>query len=61
MSWLGKILPNAGKQAEERKVSVPEGVWRKCPKCDSVLYQSEVERNQHVCPKCDHHLRINAR
>ena len=61
MSWLGKILPNAGKQAEERKVSVPEGVWRKCPKCDSVLYQAEVERNQHVCPKCDHHLRINAR
>lgn len=61
MSWLGKILPNAGKNVEERKVSVPEGVWRKCPKCDSVLYQAEVERNLNVCPKCDHHLRIGAR
>lgn len=61
MSWLGKILPNAGKNVEERKVSVPEGVWRKCPKCDGVLYQAEVERNLNVCPKCDHHLRINAR
>lgn len=61
MSWLGKILPNAGKNVEERRVSVPEGVWRKCPKCDGVLYQAEVERNLNVCPKCDHHLRINAR
>lgn len=61
MSWLGKILPNAGKNIEERKMSVPEGIWKKCPKCDGVLYQAEVERNLHVCPKCDHHLRIGAR
>ncbi|HNP01960.1 MAG TPA: acetyl-CoA carboxylase, carboxyltransferase subunit beta, partial [Agitococcus sp.] len=61
MSWLGKILPNAGKSTEERKMSVPEGLWKKCPKCDAVLYQAEVERNLHVCPKCDHHLRIGAR
>ena len=61
MSWLGKFLPNPGKRAEEQRVSVPEGVWRKCPKCDGVLYQAEVERNLNVCPKCDHHLRITAR
>ncbi|PTQ87958.1 acetyl-CoA carboxylase, carboxyltransferase subunit beta [Agitococcus lubricus] len=62
MSWIGKILPNASRNnVDERKVSVPEGVWRKCPKCDGVLYQAEVERNLHVCPKCDHHLRISAR
>ena len=61
MSWLGKILPNAGKNTEERKMSVPEGIWKKCPKCDGVLYQAELERNAHVCPKCDHHLRIGAR
>ena len=28
---------------------------------DSVLYRAELERNLHVCPKCDHHQRINAR
>jgi acetyl-CoA carboxylase carboxyl transferase subunit beta len=61
MSWLGKILPNAGKNLEERKKSVPEGIWRKCPKCDGVLYEAEVERNSYVCPKCEHHLRITAR
>jgi acetyl-CoA carboxylase carboxyl transferase subunit beta len=26
-----------------------------------VLYRNELERNGDVCPKCDHHLRINAR
>jgi acetyl-CoA carboxylase carboxyl transferase subunit beta len=61
MSWIGKILPNAGKSAEEKKVSVPEGLWRKCPKCDGVLYKAELDRSLNVCPKCDHHLRINAR
>lgn len=61
MSWIGKILPNAAKSAEEKKVSVPEGLWRKCPKCDGVLYKAELDRSLNVCPKCDHHLRINAR
>lgn len=60
-SWIEKILPNVGKNAEERTVTVPEGLWRKCPKCDAVLYKPELDRCINVCPKCDHHLRINAR
>ncbi|MDP2226658.1 MAG: acetyl-CoA carboxylase, carboxyltransferase subunit beta [Moraxellaceae bacterium] len=60
-SWLEKILPNVGTNVDERKTSVPEGLWRKCPKCDAVLYKPELDRSQNVCPKCDHHMRINAR
>lgn len=60
-NWLERILPNVGESSAERRASVPEGLWRKCPKCESVLYQAEVERNQYVCPKCQHHLRIGAR
>ncbi|MDF2445639.1 MAG: acetyl-CoA carboxyl transferase [Moraxellaceae bacterium] len=60
-SWIEKILPNVGKNVDERRTSVPEGLWRKCPKCDAVLYKPELDRNLSVCPKCDHHLRINAR
>tara|TARA_Y100000768_G_scaffold386306_1_gene374393 strand:- start:419 stop:1228 length:810 start_codon:yes stop_codon:yes gene_type:complete len=33
----------------------------KCDACDAVLFRAELERNYHVCPKCDHHLRIDAR
>jgi acetyl-CoA carboxylase carboxyl transferase subunit beta len=60
-SWIEKILPNVGSRTDERRASVPEGLWRKCPKCDAVLYKPELDRSLNVCPKCDHHLRINAR
>jgi|TARA_R100000900_G_C3324479_1_gene162185 acetyl-CoA carboxylase carboxyl transferase subunit beta len=40
---------------------VPEGLWKKCVKCQAVLYRPELERNLDVCPKCDHHMRIGAR
>jgi acetyl-CoA carboxylase carboxyl transferase subunit beta len=60
MTWFEKIIPSRIK-TERRTRSVPEGLWMKCPACDSVLYRPEVERNLHVCPKCAHHLRIGAR
>lgn len=60
MNWFEKILPSI-KQVTERKKSVPEGLWTKCPKCESTLYRSEVARNQEVCPKCEHHMRLGGR
>jgi acetyl-CoA carboxylase carboxyl transferase subunit beta len=60
MSWLEKIIP-AVKGDTVGKRGVPEGLWLKCPNCDSVLYTEDVEKNQHVCMKCSHHMRINAR
>lgn len=58
MSWFKKLLP---KISTEKKKGVPEGVWSKCPSCTAVLYQAELERNMDVCPKCNYHMRINAR
>ena len=60
MSWLEKILPPRINTTETKK-SMPEGLWIKCPSCEEVLYNADLEVNQHVCPKCDHHLRIGAR
>ena len=62
MSWIDKILPSGVRSEErEKRSSVPEGLWKKCVKCDAVLYRPDVERNDDVCPKCDHHMRIGAR
>lgn len=62
MSWLDKIVPSVVRRGEQgRKSNVPEGLWHKCIKCESVLYRPELERNLDVCPKCDHHMRIGAR
>ncbi len=60
MNWFEKILPSI-KQVADRKKSVPEGLWTKCPKCESTLYRTELTRNQDVCPKCDHHMRLGGR
>ncbi|MCA1772946.1 MAG: acetyl-CoA carboxylase, carboxyltransferase subunit beta [Halomonas sp.] len=62
MSWLDKIVPSRGRiQRKDRRASVPDGLWRKCPKCEAVLYLPELEKHQSVCPKCNHHLRLTAR
>ena len=59
-NWLDKIVPNLVR-SEKKRHSIPEGLWEKCPKCESVLYKPELEKNLSVCPKCDHHMRIGAR
>ena len=60
MSWFEKLMPSRI-STEKRTKSVPEGVWIKCPRCDAQLYRNELERNLHVCPKCNFHMRIGAR
>ena len=61
MSWIDKILPPKIQRTEGPRRSVPEGLWLKCPSCESVLYRTDLENNQQVCPKCSNHLRIRAR
>ena len=41
--------------------SIPEGVWEKCPSCQTVLYREDIIQNQYVCTNCGHHMRISAR
>jgi len=61
-NWLEKIMPSVRKPSKDnRRTNVPEGLWRKCPRCENVIYQPELERNLDVCPKCEHHMRIDAR
>ena len=62
MSWIDKILPSGvTKDDSANRSSVPEGLWKKCIKCEAILYKPDLERNAEVCPKCDHHMRIGAR
>ncbi len=62
MSWLQKLLPPKIKRAQgTARRQVPEGLWSKCPSCDAVLYTTDLQKNQNVCPKCAHHGRIGAR
>lgn len=42
-------------------VSVPEGLWIKCPKCGEMVYREDVISNAYVCPKCGGYFRISAK
>lgn len=59
-SWFERLVPQISSDSAP-KSSVPEGLWSKCPQCNSVLYRPELERSLFVCPKCEHHMPINAR
>lgn len=63
MSWLNKLLPPKIKreQGAQRRSSLPEGLWSKCPSCEAVLYATDLENNLQVCPKCGYHNRLRAR
>jgi acetyl-CoA carboxylase carboxyl transferase subunit beta len=50
-------IGNAG----PRKKDIPEGVWTKCPKCSTMLYDRELDENLKVCRHCHFHLPISAR
>jgi acetyl-CoA carboxylase carboxyl transferase subunit beta len=60
-NWLEKIVPSIVRSEQRRRSTVPEGLWKKCPKCEGVLYRPDLENNHDVCPKCNYHMRIGAR
>ncbi|WP_033002349.1 acetyl-CoA carboxylase, carboxyltransferase subunit beta [Aggregatibacter sp. oral taxon 458] len=60
MSWIDRIFSKST-SSSSRKANVPEGVWTKCTSCEQVLYREELKRHLEVCPKCGHHMRIDAR
>ena len=62
MSWFQKIVSSTIRtDASNKKGAVPEGLWNKCPSCNAILYNLELEKNFSVCPKCEHHMRVSAR
>jgi acetyl-CoA carboxylase carboxyl transferase subunit beta len=51
-----KLSPTKG-----RKREIPEGLWTKCPKCATMIFDKELDQNLQVCARCNHHFPITAR
>jgi len=47
--------------SKSKKREIPEGLWIKCPACDAMVFDKELDENLQVCPKCSHHLPIASR
>jgi acetyl-CoA carboxylase carboxyl transferase subunit beta len=61
MPWFKKTKKPKAVRPDRRPSKVPEGLWVKCDGCKEIVYSKELAKNLRICPKCDHHFRINAR
>jgi acetyl-CoA carboxylase carboxyl transferase subunit beta len=46
---------------KSRKREIPEGLWTKCPRCNTMVFDKELDENLKVCTHCQHHFPIGAR
>jgi len=56
-----EVLEKQEKQKNDPKFIENESHWIKCPSCEALMFFKEVENLNHVCPKCNHHMRIGAK
>lgn len=47
--------------SKSKKREIPEGLWTKCPKCTTMVFDKELDENLKVCSQCQHHFPISAR
>jgi acetyl-CoA carboxylase carboxyl transferase subunit beta len=57
-NFAKKIKLGGGKS---KKRNIPEGLWTKCPSCETMIFDKELDENLKVCSKCNHHFPIGAR
>ncbi|HEY8238870.1 MAG TPA: acetyl-CoA carboxylase, carboxyltransferase subunit beta [Candidatus Limnocylindrales bacterium] len=43
-----------------RRDVYPPDLWTKCPSCGEMLFNKQLEKNDRICPTCEHHFRISA-
>ncbi|HEY4392621.1 MAG TPA: acetyl-CoA carboxylase, carboxyltransferase subunit beta [Polyangia bacterium] len=58
MAWYKR--ENKDDDLSEEKRSVPAGLFTKCPGCRETLDTSTLEKNDNVCPQCQHHFPVSA-
>lgn len=61
MAWFKKEKGPLASLKDEEKTVRTEGLFTKCENCSGFIWKKDLEANEKVCPKCNHHFRINAR
>jgi acetyl-CoA carboxylase carboxyl transferase subunit beta len=64
MNWIKDFIPTIKQNLSKtfgkgNDSKIPEGLWKSCNKCGSILYIPELKKNSYVCPKCSNHFKIN--
>jgi acetyl-CoA carboxylase carboxyl transferase subunit beta len=43
-----------------RRDAHPPDLWTKCPSCEEMLFNKQLDKAMRVCPSCGHHFRLSA-
>ena len=43
-----------------RRDTYPADLWTKCPTCETMLFNKQLDKAMRVCPNCGHHFRLSA-
>ena len=49
------------KTQSRKKRDIPHGLFQKCPGCDEVIHEIELNQNLRVCPRCEYHFALSAK
>lgn len=60
MAWFRRNKPKLEEQTAERRTVQTEGVFTKCPECETTLVNRDLEDSLQVCTNCKYHFRIGA-
>ena len=60
MGWFKRKLKGINTSTTEKK-ETPEGLWYKCPKCNTVVSTEDHSLSLHVCANCGHHDKIGSK
>src|SRR5579871_4043849 len=61
MASFNRQKPGVEGGAEGEKRVRTEGLWLKCESCGQIIWKKALDENFQVCPKCEHHFKIDAR
>jgi acetyl-CoA carboxylase carboxyl transferase subunit beta len=61
MNWISEWALPKIKTLFGGTREVPDNLWHKCPSCEKMIFQNDLEANLRVCPHCGHHMRLGAR
>src|SRR5437016_13639589 len=48
-------------RGKSKKREIPEGLWTKCPKCSTMVFDKELDENLKICTQCQYHFPVSAR
>ena len=61
MNWISEWALPKIKTLFGTSREMPDNLWHKCPACEQMIFQTDLEKNLRVCPHCNHHMRLSAK